>query len=223
MRHIGVMGGAFNPIHTRHLMVAQKAMDQFGLEKVIFVPSGNPPHKKTGMLDKELRFAMVVAAISDNPRFEASRLEIDRVGESWTIDTLKELQRLYGQDVCLNFIMGEDNVSAFKTYERRVEFFALCRLLVSPRRSADPQLVATWRQILPEADIEAIDCPANDCSSTLVRTWICNGHSVRYMVPSAVLKIIEDNGYYKEGSLAAGSSSQLAARFPESDVVSLAA
>jgi len=198
MRHIGVMGGAFNPIHTRHLMVAQRALDLFQLEKVIFVPSGNPPHKKQDLLDKEIRFRMVVAGIADNPRFEASRLEVDRPGESWTIDTLKELQQALGPDVRLSFIIGEDNINVLRLYDRRAEFLSLCRLLVSPRGSADPQALDTWRQLLPEGEIELIDCPVNATSSTLVRTWVRNGQSVRYLVPAAVADIIESEGHYKQ-------------------------
>ena len=78
MIEIGIFGGTFNPIHTRQLMVAQCALEQFELDKVIFVPNGTPPHKKTDVLDKESRFEMVAAAVRDNPRFEASRIEIDR-------------------------------------------------------------------------------------------------------------------------------------------------
>lgn len=197
MTDIGIMGGAFSPIHTRHLVVAQRAKDQFRLAKVIFVPSGMPPHKKADLLDKELRFEMVAAAVADNPDFEASRIEIDRPGTSWTIDTLYELKKLYGPDVRLNFIMGEDNIHTLKMYDRRAEFIGLCRLLVSPRGSVDPQLIQNWRQTLPEADLEAIDCPANGVSSTLIRSWIRAGISVRYLVPPAVYHILESKGHYK--------------------------
>src|SRR5438094_6412096 len=141
MRHLGIMGGTFNPLHSRHLMVGQAAGDQFSLEKVLFVPSGNPPHKKADVLEPELRFEMVAAGVAGNPLFEPSRLEIDRPGVTWTIDTLKELARIYGPDVRLNFIMGEDNIAAMEGYDRRAEFLSLCRLLVSPRASADPALI----------------------------------------------------------------------------------
>jgi len=192
------MGGAFNPIHLGHLMLAQRAKDQFQLEKVIIVPSSTPPHKRAGLLDKELRFEMVAAAVADNPGLEASRLEIDRPGVSWTIDTLKELQALYGQDVRLNFIMGEDVVQSLKRYDRCAEFIALCRLLVSPRLSANSELVESWRKTLPGAELEAIDCPANALSSTIVRAWVKAGASVRYLVAPAVAKIIEEKGHYKD-------------------------
>lgn len=197
MRHIGVMGGAFNPIHTRHLMVAQSALDQFQLEKVIFVPSGTPPHKKAGLLDKETRFEMVAAAVAENPHFEASRLEVDRPGITWTIDTLRELQARFGPDVRLNFIIGEDNLASLRDYDRRAEFLSLCRLLVSPRQSADPDSISAWKAILPEADMHAIDSAANTVSSTLVRDWAARGRSLRYLVPPPVARIIEERGLYR--------------------------
>lgn len=196
LKELGIMGGAFNPIHSRHLMVAQAAIDQVGIDKVLFVPSGQPPHKKEGMLDKELRFEMVAAAVADNDRFEASRLEIDREGISWTIDTLKHLAAVHGSSVRLNFIIGEDNLDAIKNYDRRKEFLALCRLIVSPRATADATLLSRWKQELPEADLVILDCPANEVSSTTIRNWIAAGKSVRYLVHDAVFKILAAKKHY---------------------------
>ncbi len=192
------MGGAFNPIHSRHLMVAQCAVDQLGIDLVLFVPSGQPPHKKAGMLDKEERFAMVVAAVADNSFFEASRLEIDRPGISWTIDTLKELASEYGPTVRLNFIIGEDNLAVLKNYDRRTEFLSLCRLVVSPRATSDSALLDHWKLELPEADMVILDCPANEVSSTLIRRWLQEGKDVRYLVHEAVHAILKDKQHYVE-------------------------
>ncbi len=195
MRQIGIMGGTFNPTHTRYLMVAQCGLFQHHLEKVLFIPTGLPPHKKTDLLDKELRFEMLAAAVADNPAFEASRIEIDRPGISWSIDTLKELAQLYGAGVQLNFIIGEDNIKALQLYEKRAEFLSLCRLLVSPRDLSGN--VDLWRQTLPEAQIEKIDCPMSSVSSTLVRNWIRSGQPIRYLVPPAVEHLIVTKGHYK--------------------------
>lgn len=192
------MGGAFNPIHTRHLMVAQSALDQFHLERVLFVPSGEPPHKKADLLDKELRFEMVAAAVEDNPQFEASRIEIDRPGITWTIDTLKALKAKYGAGVRINFIIGEDNLPILRDYNRRAELLSLCRLLVSPRETASPAQLQEWKKTLPEAEIEIIDCPANFVSSTLIRTWIRDGKSVRYLVNKRVHRILVEKRHYLE-------------------------
>ncbi len=196
MKQIGVMGGAFNPIHSRHMMVAQAAVDQLGLEKVYFVPSGEPPHKKAGLLDKQARYDMVAAACADNPLFIASRLEIDRVGPTWTIDTFHELKRELGADVRLNFIIGEDNLPVLRDYERRAEFLALCRLVVSPRATCDREALTRWQEILPEADIFILEAPANEVSSTLIRQWIAAGRSVRYLVHPRVNTLLKKKKYY---------------------------
>lgn len=196
IKNLGIMGGAFNPIHSRHLMVAQCAVDQLQIDRVLFVPSGQPPHKKAGMLGKEQRFEMVAAAVADNPLFEASRLEIDREGVTWTIDTLKQLAALHGPTVRLNFIIGEDNLVVLKNYDRRQEFLSLCRLVVSPRATTDAALLAHWQQELPEADLVILDCPANEVSSTLIRRWIAEGKDVRYLVHDAVGVILKEKKYY---------------------------
>lgn len=215
MTEIGVMGGTFNPMHIRELAVAQFAQEQHGLAKVIFVPNGTPPHKKTDVLDRESRFEMVEAGVKDNPLFEASRIEIDRPGITWTINTLKQLKKKLGKNVRLNFICGEDVIDNLVRYDRRAEFLALVRLLISPRASEDAQkALVTWRETLPEAQIELIDCPPSGISSTLVRKWIRAGKSIRYVVPAAVVEIIERKGHYKEVIPAEKSEAISAAGIP---------
>ncbi len=198
MTEVGIMGGTFNPMHIRELAVAQFALEQHGLAKVIFVPNGTPPHKKVDVLDRESRFEMVKAGVRDNPLFEASRIEIDRPGITWTIDTLKRLKEQLGDNVRLNFICGEDVIDNLVRYDRRAEFLGLVRLLISPRASEDAQkALITWRATLPEAQIELIDCPPSGISSTLVRKWIRAGKSIRYVVPAGVAEILERKGHYK--------------------------
>jgi nicotinate-nucleotide adenylyltransferase len=198
MTELGIFGGTFNPIHTRELMIGQRASEQFGLVKVKYIPNRQPPHKKTDLLDPELRYEMVAAAVQDNDRFEASRIEIDRPGVTWTIDTLKQLRQDLGDGVRLNFICGEDVIKSLETYEKRAEFFQLCgRLLVSPREQVRPGMLEELRKRLPEANIELIDCPADGRSSTLIRDWIRAGKSVRYLVPPAVHDILVKKGHYK--------------------------
>jgi nicotinate-nucleotide adenylyltransferase len=198
MIEIGIMGGTFNPPHTRQLMVAQCALDQHKLTKVIFVPNGTPPHKKVDVLEKEARFEMVAAAVRPNACFEASRIEIDRPGITWTIDTLNEFKQKFGDSVRLNFIIGEDNIKSIEAYDRRDELLSLCRLLVSPRDYVKRGMVKRWRKALPGADLEVIDCPADARSSTLIRQWIRQGRSIRYMVPPAVHALVLARGHYKK-------------------------
>jgi len=203
MEELGIMGGTFNPIRIRELMVAQCGKEQYRLKKVLFIPNGTPPHKLNDLLDREWRFEMVDAAVQDNPGFEASRIEIDRPGVTWTIDTFDELRLQYGPGVRFNFIIGEDNIKSLQAYDRRAEFLHRCRLLVAPRDSVRPGMLDQWRSALPEADIEMIDCPADSSSSTLVRQWIRAGKSVRYLVPAAVWDILVARGHYLQGSPAA--------------------
>lgn len=196
MKDIGIMGGAFSPPHLWHLNLGEWAYYKFSLSTVLYVPSGNPPHKKD-VLDKEIRFRLVQAAVKGNPHFEASRIEIDREGVSWTIDTFKELKKLHG-DVRLNFIMGADNVENLVKYDRCAEFQSLARLLVSSRGTkSDPAELAAWRKALPHGEVEFLPCPASTLASKDIRKAIEAGEPYRYYVPSAVYDLIEAEGLYK--------------------------
>lgn len=197
MNEIGVMGGYFNPIHNWHLLLGDCAAHQFKLTKVLYIPSGNPPHPKKHLLDGNVRFKLVAAAVAGNALFEASRMEIDRTGVTWSIDTLRALKQQYGDGTRLNFIIGEDNIDAIVGYDKRTELLSLCRLLVACRGTADEERVSEWRKLLPEATIEAIDCPASDLSSTLVRDRVIEGKPYRYLVPGAVFDLIKELQLYK--------------------------
>ncbi len=198
MIEVGVMGGYFNPIHNWHLLLGDCAAHQFKLDKVLYIPSGQPPHAKKEIRDGEIRFKLVEAAVADNPLFEASRIEIDRPGVTWTIDTLQELKQRYGDGTRLNFFIGEDNIAAIQGYGRRAELLKLCRLLVACRGTADDAKLRTWREALPEADLDAIEVPASDLSSTLVRDRVRDGKAYRYLVPAKVFDMIEELTLYKE-------------------------
>lgn len=192
MKELGVMGGFFNPIHNWHLLLGDFAAHQFSLDRVLYVPSGNPPHEKKDSTPGPTRFRLVCAAVSENPRFEASRIEIDRPGITWSIDTLQTLKEQYGDGVRLNFIIGEDNIKAIAEYDRRAELAKLCRLLVACRGTADEDRLKAWREAVPEATIEAIDCPASELSSTIVRELIKAGKPYRYLVPAPVYALLEE-------------------------------
>lgn len=197
MRHLGIMGGTFNPPHNLHLLVAQLAGEQYGMEKVLFIPSGQPPHKKTDLLPKEVRFELTAAAVQGNKLFEASRIEIDRPGVTWSIDTLRDLNRLHGPDVRLNFIIGDDNLPVIRDYEKRDEFLSLARLVVCPRkRVGNKANIRSWRKVIPAADMVFVDCPQFPFSSTLVRDWLAQGRDVRYLLPEPVLNIVKTRGYF---------------------------
>lgn len=222
MNTLGVYGGTFNPLHNAGITVGRTAKKQFSLDKVWFMPNGDPPHKKTGVLDKELRYEMVVAGIAGEEGLEASRIEIDRPGITWTIDTLRELKKIHGDGVRLHFIMGEDNVAVLSAYALRKEFCGLCKLLVAPRITvevtqewrkllpeADPATIEKWRQnkrdqwrkLLPEADLDVIALTESGLSATEIREKVRKGESISDLVPPAVEKIIKDKKHYLEAIL----------------------
>ncbi len=196
MKKYGVYGGTFSPPHNAGIALARKAREQFLLDKVLFIPNGKPPHKQD-VLDKEIRFELVVAGIAEDPFFEVSRIEIDREGVTWSIDTLSELKRIHG-DVELHFIMGEDNVPAFVKYDRRAEFFKLARLLIAPRSYPNQSSLDEWRKLLPEAQIDLVDIVASGLSSTEIRKLIRSGADYSSHVPEKVGRIIRERGLYLE-------------------------
>lgn len=200
--NLGLNGGTFNPIHDGHLLVAQAALEQFGLHAILWYPNGNPPHKPN-TLDKEYRIAMVKAATKSNPRFFVTRLEADRPGLSYTNITIRQLREELGPNVRFNLIFGADNVTQLATWEGGEELIRECRLLIAARLTCDnnggehDEIVRTWREQLPTADLERINCPMHAISSTTVRELVKAARSVEYYVPPTVNKIIQREALYK--------------------------
>lgn len=192
MRELGLLCGTFNPIHWGHLLIAECAHSQFQLSQVIFVTSGTPPHRHADLLDKENRHHMVEAAISGNQHFQANRLELDRSGPSYTIDTVEYFQKQWGPDYRLNLIVGADNLPLLQKWHRYPEIAQICRFLVAARPDSSPQ-------ITPEgADLQFIDLPVVGISSTQIRRRLKQGQSVLYMVPPQVDLILRQNHHYQQ-------------------------
>lgn len=202
MKELGVFCGTFNPIHWGHLLLAECARDQFDLYKVLFITSARPPHRRSDLLDGEKRHAMVDAAVADNPYFEASRLELDRPDLSYTVDTLKELKLLYGDEVHLSLIVGGDNISSLGEWHKSDEIFKLCRLIAAPRLMPPGDRGREMVERLPEApegsDCSVIDFPPVSVSSSEIRQRLRQGKSVLYMVPPAVNAILTAEAHYRE-------------------------
>lgn len=202
MQDLGLFCGTFNPIHLGHLMMAECARDQFQLDKVLFITTPAPPHRPSGLLDAEARHKMVVAAIADNRFFEPSRLELDRAGTSYTVDTVRAVESLYGEDTRLNLIIGEDNLAYLKQWRECAQILTLCRLLVAPRHFPSPNpkyaFASPGSKRLPEAAIEMIDFPLVPISASEIRLRLSRGRSVRYMVAPAVDEILIREGYYRD-------------------------
>ena len=195
-RKIGIMGGTFNPIHYAHLLLAENAREQFGLDRIIFIPSGQP-YMKVQKEDEnvpsgELRYQMVKMAIQENPYFTCSRIEIDRPGKTYTVDTLHELQKMYPGDE-LFFIMGADSLLSMESWYQFEDIFQMAAILVTVRDDTDEKEltdVITRMKSVYLADIRMVMTGRMDISSTMIREKIKTGKSVRYLLPEDCVEYI---------------------------------
>lgn len=206
MREIGVFCGTFNPIHWGHLMLAEFACDQFKLEKVYVVVSPNPPHRSDVLLDAEQRYELVEAACADNHHFIPSRIELERSGPSYTVDTLRQLKDMEeknGADMRLNFLVGQDNLPYLKEWHESNELFSLCRMLIATRTSSVTR-EEVLKEVPAQASFELIDFPRVPVSSSSVRARLKEGKTVMYLVHPRVNEIIEKKGLFKIQTPAAG-------------------
>jgi nicotinate-nucleotide adenylyltransferase len=201
---IGIMGGTFNPIHNGHLVTAQEALSQFDLDRVIFIPTGNPPHK-TGqeIADSEDRYIMTVIATSSNSNFFVSRIEIDRGKKSYTIDTVRQLRKKYGKGSSLYFITGADAILEILTWKNTDEIISLCKFIAATRPGYDMTRIEDLKKKLFSGDessykkIYVMEIPALSISSTDIRNRVRSGRPIDYLVPEGVCNYILKHGLYK--------------------------
>ena len=203
-KKIGIMGGTFNPVHHGHLVTAQEALDQFGLDEVIFIPTGDPPHKIEDLLaHAEDRYLMTVIATSSNSSFFVSRIEIDRTGKSYTIDTVKELRKIYSSGSELYFITGADAILEILTWKNTREIVTLTKFIAATRPGYDLSKIKELKTTLFDSEDKAdrkifiMEIPALAISSTNIRKRIKNGRPVNYLVPEGVNNYILKHGLYK--------------------------
>ncbi|MBN2027399.1 MAG: nicotinate-nucleotide adenylyltransferase [Actinobacteria bacterium] len=204
IKRIGVMGGTFDPIHNGHLVTAEEAWKQFQLDQVLFVPSGSPPHKEDRKsLDAEDRYLMTVIATATNPHFRVSRLEIVRPGPSYTIDTVRELHRIYGKNTEVFFITGADAILEILTWKEPEAVLREATFIAATRPGYD---LKRLEESLPEAEKErhasdprvlVMEIPALAISSTDIRQRVKQGRPITYLVPEGVSEFIEKNGFYR--------------------------
>jgi len=190
---VGVMGGTFDPIHHGHLVAASEVADRFELDEVIFVPTGRPWQKAGARVSPaEDRYLMTVIATASNPRFSVSRVDIDRSGPTYTIDTLHDLadQRPEAE---LFFITGADALGAILSWKDADELFALAHL-VGVTRPGYPLTDAH----LPADVVSLVEVPAMAISSSACRDRVAGGRPVWYLVPDGVVQYIEKRGLYHE-------------------------
>lgn len=198
---VGVMGGAFDPIHVGHLAVAEEAREVLGLERVLFIPTGAPPHRETAVVPAEHRLVMAAAAIDANPGFELSRIEVDRPGPSFTLDTLRalaELDRGAGRIPDLVLILSAETFHDLPGWHQPREILELARVVVAPRVGHATPDRAWLAAQLPglEDRVTFLDGPRLGVSSTVIRERLAAGRSIRYLVPAPVVAYIGEHGLY---------------------------
>lgn len=189
--NIGVFGGTFDPPHIGHLVAAQDASVVLPLDRVIFVPAADPPHKRGAQVSPaRVRSEMLSATIAGNPRFEISTCELDRAGASYTVDTLRELAEQYPGAV-LQLLIGVDQVREFASWREPDQIARLAAVVMLSRAGMDDAGA--------EADFvrRTVAVTRIDVSSTLVRARVGAGVPIRYLVTDAVAKIIEREGLYR--------------------------
>ena len=187
---IGVMGGTFDPIHHGHLVAASEVAQSFDLDEVIFVPTGRP-WQKADVTESEHRYLMTVIATASNPQFTVSRVDIDRAGPTYTIDTLRDLKRERpGAD--LFFISGADAVAQILGWRNHQELWDLAHFVAVSR----PGHVLTTEG-LPTDDVSQLEIPALSISSTDCRARVRRGHPVWYLVPDGVVQYIAKHHLYR--------------------------
>ncbi len=193
------MGGTFDPIHYGHLLAAEEARFRFALSRVIFVPCGIPPHKKPYEVSPpEHRYAMTVLATASNPYFTVSRIEIDRPGPSYAVDTVRAFRQEWGEGTELFFITGLDAVLEILTWKSHDQLIRLCQFIAVTRPGYDAKKL---REALPPHYLERIHLlaiPGVDISSTLIRERVRRGEPIRYLTSDAVCDYIAKHGLYRE-------------------------
>lgn len=197
-RRIGIIGGTFNPIHLGHLMIAEVACESFNLEKVIFVPARIPPHKQYDVIDSHHRYAMTAAAVSDNPNFEISDVEMRREGPSYTVDTIQYFKKLYGPTVEFYFIAGTDTIRALPTWKFIDELIDEVHFIGATRPDGSSAIDSILDELGAKAreKIHVMEVPEMKLSATYLRERLRSGKTVRYMLPKCVVDYIEENHIY---------------------------
>lgn len=191
---IGIMGGTFNPIHNAHIYIARSAKEQYELDRIVFMPSGNPPHKKS-VTDKKYRYEMTRLAVGNE--FDVSDYEVNKEEYSYTLNTLKYFHTIYPDDE-IYFIIGEDSLNDIFKWYKPQEIVKLCKLLVFPRLSLE-NTKKTAKAVMEKLDasIYVINSPIFDVSSTKIREMIKNGDDVQNLISKEVLEYINENELYR--------------------------
>ena len=193
MGRIGVMGGTFDPVHQGHLVAASEVAASFDLEQVVFVPTGAPWQKTERIVSPaEDRYLMTVIATASDSRFSVSRVDIDRDGPTYTIDTLRDLRSVHADAGEFYFITGADALAQLLSWRDVESLYALAHFVGVTRPGhtlADPGL--------PAGEVTLVEIPALAISSTDIRARVAQGRPIDYLVPDGVARYITKRGLYR--------------------------
>lgn len=199
MFKLGVLGGTFNPIHVGHLIVAQYVLEELELDKILFIPTGNPPHKDAKEIESPVhRFNMIKEAIKHNKRFDVSDMELKRQGTTYTYDTLNEIHSLY-KDAEINFIVGYDTLLDMKNWHKPYEVMKLANFIVVNRNVSNTDIYNYTKRfnIKFGGNIRVLNIPNIEISSSEIRDRIEKNRDVMYMVTKPVCDYIVTNKLYR--------------------------
>ncbi len=192
--NIGILGGAFNPPHIGHLVVAESVREHLRLDKVFFVPTADPPHRiDVGRATAAARLEMTRLAVQGNSTFEVSDIEVQRPGKSYSIDTLTAFESFYPK-ARLFLLIGSDNLAEFHTWKSPREIIARCELVIFPRSGfAMGEIKSEFAKAA-----QVVNAPHIGVSASEIRRRVKRGLSIRYLVPSAVEDYIMKHGLYRD-------------------------
>ncbi|MCK8825191.1 nicotinate-nucleotide adenylyltransferase [Fuchsiella alkaliacetigena] len=196
IERIGIMGGTFDPIHNGHLVTAELAAYQYQLDKVIFVPSGNPPHKTKQQITKdEDRYIMTTLATIDNPKFDVSRIELEREGLSYAIDTVKGFKEVLGE-IDIYFITGADAILEIFTWKEPEKLLTECKFIAATRPGYCLSKLEDGIYEEYQEQIFVLKIPGLAISSTDIRNRVANGRPIKYLLPPRVENYVNKRKLY---------------------------
>lgn len=201
-KRIGIFGGSFNPIHIGHLVIAEAAWQEFGLERVIFIPTGDTPNKSMHDVDKSFRLRMTELAVEGNRHFSVSPIEVNRSGISYTVDTIRKMREEMGPDCVFYFIAGTDAVIDLPTWKYNRSLLELCHFICASRPGSQKSTENTVKYFgrLGKEKIHSLITPELDISSTVLREMIRSRKSVRYLMPDTVIQFIREHNIYSSNA-----------------------
>lgn len=201
-RRIGILGGTFDPPHVGHLWLATLAADAMGLDRVLFMPAAQPPHKGDRLVTRASdRLVMTRLAIAGDELFELSLIEMERPGPSYTIDSVDELLAMYGPDTTLYLIMAADSLAQIDTWREPDALLERIEWVVGPRPGTElPDRSALEARFGERsARIHLLEGPSLGVSASQIRRRVAAGHAIRYLVPRGVEELIIERGLYRRG------------------------